>query len=103
MALIEVAPEVFEDFERILTNLASLEADTAVGRIQEIVDAIQILATSPLIGRPTKARLRELVIGRGAHGYVALCRYVVAIDTVFLLIAFQWSREPKRDAGSRSG
>jgi hypothetical protein len=39
---------------------------------------------------PDPARLdptleRELIIGRGARGYVALYRYVVALDTVFLL------------------
>jgi len=28
---------------------------------------------------------RELVIGRGSRGYVALYRYVSKIDTVFLL------------------
>ena len=30
-------------------------------------------------------RPRELVIGRGAHGYVGLYRYIPEIDTVFLL------------------
>jgi hypothetical protein len=28
---------------------------------------------------------RGLVIGRRSHGYVALCRYVPEIDTVFVL------------------
>jgi hypothetical protein len=38
-----------------------------------------------LIGRPVEDGQRELVIGRAARGYVALYRYVAAIDTVFLL------------------
>ena len=29
--------------------------------------------------------LRELVIGKRTHGYVALYRYVAALDTVFVL------------------
>lgn len=97
MAVIELAPEVIEDFERVLDHLASFEVDAGVERIQEILDAIQILSTSPLIGRPTKASQRELVIGRGAHGYVALYRYVVAIDTVFLLAI-----RSQREAGYES-
>ena len=51
----------------------------------EILEAVQILTHSPLIGRPVKDGNRELVIGRAARGYVALYRYVAAIDTVFLL------------------
>ena len=35
---------------------------------------------------------RELVIGRGTRGYVALYRYVPALDTVFVL-AVQAQRE----------
>ncbi len=40
---------------------------------------------NPLIGRPARGDLRELVIGRSTRGYVALYRYVVALDTVFVL------------------
>jgi hypothetical protein len=35
--------------------------------------------------RSVHAGKRELVIGRHSHGYVALYRYVVEIDTVFVL------------------
>lgn len=47
--------------------------------------AIQILTHSPLIGRPVKDGKRELVIGRATRGYVALYRYVAAINMVFVL------------------
>lgn len=40
---------------------------------------------NPLIGRPVRADLRELVIGRRARGYVALYRYVAELDTAFAL------------------
>jgi len=60
--------------------------------------AVQILVTSPLIGRPVKGGKRELVIGRASRGYVALYRYVADIDTVFVL-AIRSQRESgyKRD------
>lgn len=41
-----------------------------------ILEAIQILTHSPLIGRPSKDGKRELVIGRATRGHVALYRYV---------------------------
>ena len=85
MARVELAPEVLDDFERILDHLAGFEVADAPGRIGEIVQAVQILAHSPLIGRPVRRGKRELVIGRESRGYVALYRYVASIDTAFVL------------------
>jgi toxin ParE1/3/4 len=85
MARIELAPEVLDDFDRIIDHLTRFEVEDAPARISEITQAIQILTHSPLIGRPVKDGKRELVIGRGSHGYVALYRLVASIDTVFVL------------------
>lgn len=85
MALIELAPEVLDDFDRFFEHMMSVGTAEPRTRIQEIIDAIQILAHSPLIGRPAKGGDRELVIGRGTRGFVALYRYVPRIDTVFVL------------------
>lgn len=85
MTRIELAPEVLDDFDRILANLSALDAEQRAQRIGAIVDALQVLEHSPLIGRPVKAGKRELVIGRGSRGYLALYRYVPAIDVVFVL------------------
>ena len=85
MARIELAPEVLEDFDRFLDHLARHDASDAPQRIGEIVQALEILATSPLIGRTVKGGKRELVIGRASRGYLALYRYVPAIDVVFVL------------------
>ncbi len=85
MARIELAPEVLDDFDRIFDHLSQFDVDHVPQRIAEIVDAIQVLEHSPLIGRPVKDGKRELVIGRGSHGYVALYRFVAAIETVFVL------------------
>ncbi len=85
MPRIELAPEVGEDFDRILDHLALYQvADTAL-RIREIIEALNVLEHNPLIGRPVSNDKRELVIGRRSHGYVALYRYLAEMDTVFVL------------------
>lgn len=53
--------------------------------MEEITAAIGILEHDPLIGKPSSGEKRELVIGHGSHGYLALYRYLEEIDTVFIL------------------
>jgi len=84
MARVELAPEVRDDLERIVDHLLEHDAG-APARIREIVNAIDVLDTNPLIGRPAANNMRELVIGRRSHGYLALYRYAAAIDSVFVL------------------
>ena len=81
----ELAPEVREDFDRILDHLADYEAENSELRIREIVNAFDVLEHNPRIGRPVAKGKRELVIGRRSHGYIALYRYIAEIDTVFVL------------------
>ena len=85
MSGIEFAPEVAADFDRIFDHLVEHEVEDVAGRIQDIVSAVDVLERSPLIGRPAEAGKRELVIGRGSRGCIALYRYVVEVDTVFVL------------------
>lgn len=85
MSRIELAPEVADDFDRILDHLAQYEVEHRKSRIDEIIQAIGVLERNPLIGRPVPGKMNELVIGRHAHGYLAIYRYVAAIDTVFVL------------------
>jgi toxin ParE1/3/4 len=66
-------------------HLPRFEMAKAQGRIDEIVQVVQILTHSPLIGGPARGGSRELAIGRGAHGYVAFYRFVASIDAVFVL------------------
>jgi toxin ParE1/3/4 len=101
MARIELAPEIQDDFDRILDHLLVYTLEEAAGddarsRIKEIIQAIDVLQHNPLIGRPASADTRELVIGRRTHGYVALYRYVEQIDTVFVL-AIRSQREAGYD------
>ena len=85
MSRIELAPEVGDDLDRILEHLFANQAADAPSRIEDITRAIDVLERNPLIGRPVRGDLRELVIGRRARGYVALYRYVAERDTVFVL------------------
>jgi len=82
---IELAPEIAEDFDRILDHLASHEVEHVRQRIGEIIAAIEVLVQNPLIGRQVANGKRELVIGRRSNGYLALYRYVPEISTVFVL------------------
>ena len=85
MSRIELADEVAEDFDRIVSHLELHEVENIAQRMRQIMEAISILELNPLIGRPCKSDLRELVIGRGSRGYVALYRFLPEIDTVFVL------------------
>jgi toxin ParE1/3/4 len=85
MSRIEFAPEVADDFDRILDHLAKHEVQDARSRIEDIIAAIDTLERNPMIGRRAGPADRELVIGRQSKGYLALYRYVAEIDTVFVL------------------
>lgn len=85
MSAIELAAEVGENFDRILSHLAQFQVENAALRMREIIAAIVVLEHNPLIGHPVNNDKHELVIGRSAQGYVALYRYVVELDTVFVL------------------
>ncbi len=85
MARVELAPEIGEDFDRILDHLASHEAANPARRIGEIISALDVLEQNPLIGRPVENDKRELVIGPRTGGYLALYRYLREMDIVFVL------------------
>jgi toxin ParE1/3/4 len=85
MPRIQLAPEVLDDFDRFFDHQAKHGIQDTPERIAEIIEAIQVLAHSPLIGRKAKGGKRELVIGQASRGYVALYRYISDVDTVFVL------------------
>jgi len=85
MSRVEFAPEVGDDLDRILEHLSQHRVAEAPSRIKDIMRAIDVLERNPLIGRPVRADLRELVIGHRTRGYVALYRYVAEFDAVFVL------------------
>ena len=85
MSRIELAPEVGDDFDRILDHLTRHQVENPAARIRDIIEAINVLEHNPLIGRPVNNDKGELVIGQRSHGYVALYRYIAKADTVFIL------------------
>jgi plasmid stabilization system protein ParE len=74
-----------EDFDRIFDFLFDYVLDHSARHIEAIMDALDVLATSPLIGRPVSLGQRELIISHGASGYLAVYLFDPAIDTVFVL------------------
>ncbi len=85
MARIELAAAIGEDFDRILEHLFRHDVLDPASRLEGIIESIDILKRSPMIGRPLPGGLRELIIGRGSRGYVALYRDVGESDVVFVL------------------
>ena len=62
------------DLDRLTEFVAHLQPAEIEATTRLIVQAINILATHPLIGRRAGAHTRELVISRGRTGYLALYR-----------------------------
>lgn len=85
MAHVEFLSGVHDDLQCVIDHLEQHEAEHIPDRLGEVVSAFNVLTDNPLIGRPTRDDLRELVIGQSVHGYIALYRYVAALDTVFVL------------------
>ena len=98
MARIELAAAIGEDFERIIEHLIRYEVADPAGRLQEVLESIDVLKRSPLIGRLLDGGLRELIIGRGSRGYAALYRYVAESNVVFVLAI-----RSQREAGYSGG
>jgi plasmid stabilization system protein ParE len=96
MTRIELAPDIIKDFDRILEHMNQYEVTGAASRIEDILQAVSVLEHNPLIGRPVRADLRELLIGRQSRGYVASYHYIPEIDTVFVL-AIRSQREAGYD------
>lgn len=85
MARVIYSSEALGDLDRIIEHLlehAMQDAPAAVGRIRS---AIEILVEHPEIGRRADRDRRELVISRGATGYLALYRYDPQLDLVRIL------------------
>jgi plasmid stabilization system protein ParE len=82
---IRISAQAVRDLERIERHLADFAVPDISGRIEEIFAALDILGHSPLIGRKVQPGRRELIIGRGSLGYVALYRFAQAERHVMIL------------------
>lgn len=73
------------DLDRIVAHLEAHEADDIAARVADILESLELLQRHPLIGRAAQPPRRELVIGQGSRGYVALYRYDPLDDMVVVL------------------
>lgn len=92
MTEILLSARVLRDFERIADLVDAHDPGGGAAWITAIVAAIDVLATSPRIGRPAAEGQRELIIGRGARGYVALYTHLPGRDAV-VIAAIRGQRE----------
>ena len=92
MTTLLYAGRIGDDLERIRLHLSGHGVNDVDARIDEIFDAMQLLTLHPLIGRSAAQDRRELVIGQGSRGYVALYAYD-PIDDVAAVLALRAQRE----------
>lgn len=85
MAEIAFSPRALQDLERVFDLYGKDDPALATAQISAIRSAVMILADHPLIGRPAKYGLRELVISRGKTGFLALYRFHLPRDVVRVL------------------
>jgi plasmid stabilization system protein ParE len=85
MAQVIYSDEAFADIERIVEFLLETSPKAAAQALENIRSAIGILEAHPFIGRREDEHIRELVISRGATGYLALYRFDPAFDVVRIL------------------
>lgn len=77
---------------RLTDFLVKTLPDEAYNTVDIVLNALEILSRHPKVGRPVKLGLRELVISRGASGYLALYQYDEAQDLA-LVLRLRYQRE----------
>jgi len=92
--VIHVAREALDDLDRIIDFNEATQPGTARRHLALIREAVLVLERHPDIGRPIGRgeTLRELVISRGATGYVALYEHAPAMGIV-RVVAIRHQRE----------
>lgn len=92
MTQVYFSEQALSDLERIFKFLEQEALEFAITAGKEIIDGTSVLQRHPLIGRPAAHNLRELVISKGRSGYVALYRFLPALDRIDIL-AIRHQRE----------
>jgi len=85
VAQVIYSADALADLERLTEFLLEQAPESATAVLARVTEAIGILADHPFIGRRVEGELRELVILRGASGYLALYRFDPIRDIVRLL------------------
>ena len=92
MVKIVYTQNAINDLVRLTDFLIEVDIKAASETIDLIEDAISILVRHPLVGRAVDEEIRELVISRGATGYVALYS-VEEHKNAILILAIRHQRE----------
>ena len=85
MATVVYGAKALADLERLFAFLTVHDQASATASAAAIRSAVEMLAEHPMIGRRVSADVRELVISFGRTGYVALYRFVPALEQVRIL------------------
>lgn len=96
MAQVILSAQALEDLERLREFLRETAPEIAESRVASVLDALAVLGAHPRIGRRKSGELRELVIGQGRTGYLALYLYDEVRDIVRVL-----RLRHQREAGHR--
>jgi len=80
------------DLVRLTDFLIKSDIKGALETVDLIEEAVSILHRHPLIGRSVDEEIRELVISRGATGYVALYSFEDNKNSI-LILAIRHQRE----------
>jgi plasmid stabilization system protein ParE len=89
-----VTAEAIQGLERCRLFLLEKNPHAAIRAAQAIKHSLNLLQAEPEIGRPLNdlPELRELIIPFGESGYVALYRYEIKTDSLYVL-AFRHQKE----------
>ena len=85
MAQVVYSVNALANLERAFDFLAEHDPGAAQAAAEAIREAVRMLRNHPLIGRSVEAELRELVISFGKTGYVALYRFLPALNQIRIL------------------
>jgi addiction module RelE/StbE family toxin len=85
LAQLIYSSQALTDLDRLTDFLLEADPTSAPETTDLILEAVEVLANHPLIGRPVEEELRELIISRGKSGYVALYSYEETEDAVLIL------------------
>ena len=92
MVKIVYSQHAVNDLVRLTDFLIEADIKAASETINLIEEAVSILVRHPLIGRTVDDEIRELVISRGATGYVALYSFEEHKNAI-LILAIRHQRE----------
>ncbi|MFT4194365.1 type II toxin-antitoxin system RelE/ParE family toxin [Ottowia sp.] len=83
--VLSLSAAALRDLERLQDFLRESSDPLEADLLDFVADALDVLTHQPGIGRPLRGGQRELIIGRGASGYLAQYRLDSARNVVLVL------------------